>query len=178
MNKKVKKVWNIITTVLIVLVVLLAVALAGVRIFGVMPYAVLSPSMTPSYPVGAIVYVHSVKAADIAVGDVITFTRDSVTITHRVAAIDSKTGEITTKGDANKDPDAAPVKPGDVVGKVAFSIPMLGYAAEYLLKPPGLYAALAGIAVLLFLILLPELIGTFRKTEDKKAEEKQKRYPW
>ena len=157
--------------VLIVLVLLLAVALAGIRLVGITPYAVLSASMTPVYPVGSLVYVRSVDTADIIVGDAITFTHDSVTITHRVVAVDSQTGEFTTKGDANDTPDAVPVSPAEVVGKVAFSLPLLGYAAEYLLQPPGLYAALAGVAVLLLLVLVPELADVFRKPEGKEKSD-------
>ena len=40
-----KKVWNLITSILVALVVLLAIALVGVRLIGLRTYVVLSGSM-------------------------------------------------------------------------------------------------------------------------------------
>lgn len=58
--KSLKKIWNIVSTILVVLVVLLAIALAGVRLFGFRTYAVMSGSMEPDYPTGSLLYVKSV----------------------------------------------------------------------------------------------------------------------
>ena len=49
MSHSLKKVWNAVSTVLVVLVVLLAVALVGVRLVGLNKYVVLSGSMEPTY---------------------------------------------------------------------------------------------------------------------------------
>lgn len=57
MNKAVKKIWNIATTILVVLVVALAVLLVGARIIGLQVYAVLSGSMEPTYHTGSLIYV-------------------------------------------------------------------------------------------------------------------------
>ena len=62
MNQSFKKIWNVISTVLVVLVVLLAVALVGVRLVGIKTYAVISGSMEPTYPTGSLLYVKSVNA--------------------------------------------------------------------------------------------------------------------
>jgi signal peptidase len=45
-----KRLWNIVTTVLVAAVVLLAVLLVGVRLVGLTPFVVLSGSMEPTYP--------------------------------------------------------------------------------------------------------------------------------
>ena len=45
MSQTLKKVWNVITTVAVVLVVVLAVLLVGVRIIGFQAFTVLSGSM-------------------------------------------------------------------------------------------------------------------------------------
>ena len=55
--KKLKKLFNIITSTLTALAVLLAVLLAGVRLFGVQVFTVLSGSMEPCYHTGSIIYV-------------------------------------------------------------------------------------------------------------------------
>ena len=52
-----KKVWNLITSILVALVVLLAIALVGVRLIGLRTYVVLSGSMEPAYPTGSLIYV-------------------------------------------------------------------------------------------------------------------------
>ena len=56
-----KKVWNIFTTVIVVLVVIFAVLLIGVRLFGVQVYSVISGSMEPEYPVGSLIYVKDIN---------------------------------------------------------------------------------------------------------------------
>ena len=65
MSHSFKKVWNTVSTVLVVLVVLLAVALVGVRLVGLNTYVVLSGSMEPTYHTGSLLYVKSVDPADI-----------------------------------------------------------------------------------------------------------------
>ena len=45
LSKAVKKIWSVVTTILVVLAVLLAVALVGVRVVGYTPYTILSGSM-------------------------------------------------------------------------------------------------------------------------------------
>ena len=58
--KKLKKIWNIFTTVLTVIAILLAVALVGIRLFGFQVFSVLSGSMEPNYHVGSLIYVTEV----------------------------------------------------------------------------------------------------------------------
>lgn len=81
-----RKVWSLITTLLVVAMIFLAVALVGVRVVGLTPYAVLSGSMEPTYHVGSLIYVKSVDPATIEIGDPITFivNEDLVLATHRV----------------------------------------------------------------------------------------------
>lgn len=85
---KFKKIWNVVSTVLVAAVVLLAVLLVGVRLFGLQVYTVLSGSMEPAYSVGSLIYVKKTAAEDIEAGDVITFLVSEDTIaTHRVTAV-------------------------------------------------------------------------------------------
>lgn len=57
MKNSVKKTWNVISTILVVIVVVIALLLVGARVFGLQVYAVLSGSMEPTYHVGSIIYV-------------------------------------------------------------------------------------------------------------------------
>ena len=160
-----KKIWNVVSIVLVAIVVLLAVLLMGTKVIGLRTFSVLSPSMKPAYNVGDLVYVKSyaVEAIPekIKVGDPITFVLDeNLTVaTHRVVAVDLETSHFTTKGDANDTPDANPVLFKNVIGKVVFKIPLLGYVADWVQNPPGTYIAVTIGAVLLILVFLPDMIG-------------------
>jgi signal peptidase len=134
MPRKVKKVWDIVTTTLVVLVVLFAIFLMGSRLLGLQVYHVISPSMEPNYSVGDLIYVKTVDPDSVKVGDPITFVlnEDLVVATHRVVAIDSENRQFTTKGDANKEEDPAPTSYYFAKGRVDFSIPLVGYIAQFL----------------------------------------------
>lgn len=81
-----RKLWSFISNFLVIAIVLLAVALVGVRLFGLTPYTVLSGSMEPTYHVGSLIYVKDIAADEIKPGTVITFVmnEDLVLATHRV----------------------------------------------------------------------------------------------
>ncbi len=166
MNSAVKKVWNIISGVLVAAVVVLAALLVGVRLLGFQVYAVLSGSMEPNYPVGSLVYVKSASSDEIEVGDAITFVVESGTkITHRVTECTEENGEVSykTKGDANETEDAGLVSYQNVVGKVHFSIPYLGYLSSFIQTVSGRYVTIAAVAVLLIICFIPDLFAKSKK---------------
>lgn len=164
MNSSLKRIWNIISSVLVGLVVLLAIALAGVRLVGLQPYMVLSGSMEPTYPVGSLLYVRAVDYKTLAVGDPVTCMIDEHTVaTHRIVEIlpdaqDPNTLRFRLKGDANATADGDPVHYKNIIGKPVFSVPLLGYVADYIQHPPGVYVAVAAGAVLILLAFLPDLL--------------------
>lgn len=53
----VRHVANALSTIVLVALVALVIAFAGVRLAGLTPYAVLSGSMEPEFPVGSLIYV-------------------------------------------------------------------------------------------------------------------------
>lgn len=167
----IRKIWNVTGTILTVLAVLLAIALAGVRLFGLRTYTVLSGSMEPDYPTGSLLYVKSVDPRELEVGDVITFMLDEDTAaTHRIIEIlpdeeDSSVLRFRTQGDANDGPDGTPVHCRNVIGKPVFCIPYLGYFAHFVQHPPGLYLVIGGGAILAVLVFLPDL---FKESGAKK----------
>lgn len=179
MSTSFKKVWNIITSVLIALIVVVAILLAGMKLFGFEVFTVLSGSMEPEIHTGSIVYVKKIDAEDIKEGDVITYMiSDDAKSTHRVTEVIkdeptqiNPTGyKYMTKGDANASEDGAPVIYANVIGEVKFSIPLLGYVANYIQNPPGMYVAIAGGIILLILIFLPEILSDDKNKENKKKE--------
>ena len=161
MKKTIKRIWNGTTTALVGLIMILAVLLWG---FGLLGYEVLivqSGSMEPSCPIGALVYVKPVEEAELQVGDIITFELGGgLRGTHRIIGISEENGSrvFRTKGDANDVEDSNPVLPGDIVGRVHFTIPQLGFLASYIQQPPGTYVTVSAVAVLLLLTILPDVI--------------------
>ena len=172
MPKKVKKIWDTVTTVLVVLVVVVAVFLMGFRLVGLQVYHVISPSMEPTYSVGDLIYVKEVDPDSVKVGDPITFVlnEDLVVATHRVVSIDSENRQFTTQGDANSTEDAAPVHFNNLIGVPVFSVPLLGYVSAYIQNPPGMYVAIALGVVLLAAVFLPDLLAKKDTTKEKQEE--------
>lgn len=167
MKNSVKKTWNVISTILVVIVVVIALLLVGARVFGLQVYAVLSGSMEPTYHVGSIIYVKPVDPSEIKVGDPITFVmNEQLTVaTHRVVRIDVENSAFYTKGDANEDPDASPVHFNNLLGKPVFTIPYLGYVSSYVQSPPGIYIAVGAGALLLALAFLPDMLSGNKKKQ-------------
>ena len=172
MNRSVKKIWNVISTVLVVIVVVIALLLVGARLFGLQVYAVLSGSMEPTYHVGSVIYVEPVDPSEIQVGDPITFVmNEELTVaTHRVVRIDAENSHFYTKGDANENPDAAPVHFNNLLGKPVFTIPYLGYISSYVQSPPGMYYAIAVGVLLLVLVFVPDMLDGGKKKKSGKSE--------
>ena len=71
--KAVKIIVRMINTLIVAAAVLLAVLLVGMRLVGFQLFAVLSGSMEPEYPVGALIYVKETDPAELKAGDVITY---------------------------------------------------------------------------------------------------------
>ena len=179
MNKTVKRIWNWFTTVLVAVVVILALLLVGARLIGLQVFTVLSGSMEPTYHVGSLIYVKDVDPYELESGDVITFMLDEDTIaTHRIVEVvpdetDSTVVRFKTKGDANSAEDGSLVHYINVIGSPVFTIPQLGYVANYIQNPPGTYIAISAGAILLLLVFLPDLFGSDDE-KDQKPKRKKK----
>lgn len=171
MPKQIKKIWNIVSGILVAVVVVFALLLVGARLIGLQVYSVLSGSMEPTYHVGALIYVKTVDPFELEEGDVITFMLDEDTIaTHRVVGVvpdeeDASVIRFRTKGDANDSEDGGLVHYKNVIGTPVATIPYLGYVANYVQNPPGTYIALSAGAILLLLVFLPDVFADDGKKE-------------
>lgn len=180
MSKGIKKICSVLSTVLVIVAVLLAVALVGVRVVGYTPYTILSGSMEPTYHVGSLIYVKKVDTSTLEAGDPITFALSEDTIaTHRIVEVvpdeeDASVIRFRTKGDANETVDGTLVHYKNVLGKPVFTIPYLGYVADYIQHPPGMYTAIAAGVILLLLVFVPDMFDDEKKKkkDDPSAEEK------
>jgi len=171
-----KKATDIIFTVAMSLVIILAVLIAGVRIFGLMPYAVISGSMEPEYPVGSLIYVKKVPVSELVEDVPITYVIEGGTVvTHRIVEVlpdeDNPTVvRFRVKGDANDYVDGNPVHINNVIGKPVMKIPLLGYVFYFVQHPPGCYIMIAAIALLMLAAFLPDLISRIISEGEKKEK--------
>lgn len=174
------KVWNAITSSLVGFAVILALLLVGARLVGLQVYTVLSGSMEPVYRPGDLIYVKKVDPFTVQPGQVLTFMLNEDTVaTHRVVGIvpdeeDPSVVRFRTKGDANNAEDGGLVHCKNVIGTPVFSIPYLGYVANYIQNPPGLYIALAAGAILMLLVFVPDLLDDGKKSRKKKRRPAEK----
>lgn len=117
----------IITTIVAVLIIWFAVGL-----FPVQPTTIIGGSMRPTLDVGDVVIVVKAPADTIEPGDIIQFREPDGTATvHRVVEVQETEDNpvFVTQGDANSAPDPEPVLADNVIGKVLFSIPNIGWPA-------------------------------------------------
>ncbi|MFU8793381.1 MAG: signal peptidase I [Acholeplasmataceae bacterium] len=142
-----------------------------IKVIGVKPYVVVSPSMEPDIMVGDIVFIRPAEEADLAIGEVITFYAylpaiGSVQlVTHYIADIietDDETLIYKTQG-ANKafddvdqwrDEEGNPVDitMDDIVGELWFTLPFFGYAFFALRNPVMLGLILLNVAIVIAII--------------------------
>ena len=157
----------------------LAVPLAfiGPVLFGGKWIMVLSGSMVPALEVGGIVMVIPVNPADLQVGDIIVHRPPgypNVIVAHR--AVEKVSGDslgFRTKGDANEEADSYIVTAKDVVGKVFWHIPRLGYMIDafrqFSRTPLGL-VLLTGVPGMI--IVASELMNIRSLRDPRKMREK------
>ncbi len=151
----------------------LALAIALPLAFGARPYTVLTGSMEPAISAGDVVVDERISPLSAAVGDVVTF-RDpedqNRQITHRVVRI-RHAGEhlwFVTRGDANNTVERWRIAADGSLGRVLYTVPLVGYAAVLTKTPLGL-ALLVIVPVLL--LALDELLRIWRPQKEPRISE-------
>ncbi len=120
-------------------------------VFGWGSAVVLSGSMEPELPVGALLVIH--RQENYKIGEIVTYEDENGTlVTHRLTAFEN--GKAVTKGDANNIEDE-PFPVSKICGKVRAVLPGVGGMILWLKTPPGLCAILLFGGILLF---VPEYI--------------------
>jgi len=170
------KTLRMLTTLLVCLAILFAFFISIIQLFGFDLYGVLTGSMKPAIPPGSMIYLRDADPDTLRIGDVITYSvSPNIMATHRIVDIipdenNPSFFRFQTKGDANPAVDAVLVEPKKIIGKVAFSIPLLGSVAHFIQKPPGIFVAIGiGIALIAMVIL------TDATPSEKKASLRQKK---
>ncbi len=88
----------------------------------------------------------------------IAFYRGEAVITHRVTENHTVTGEFITKGDANQKEDLPPAAYESLVGRVALSIPVIGYILAACSDAAGKIYLAGGVAAAILLWLAGGLL--------------------
>jgi len=143
---------NIFTWVFLITAITLAITTisANSNLFvGYRSFLVQSGSMEPAIMIGDIVVVQ--KQNQYFKNDVVTFlNRDQRVVTHRIIEVKQDAGEtqFVTKGDANRAEDEDSIVPEQILGKVVFVVPKLGFFVAFAKSLPGL----------ILLIIIPSII--------------------
>ena len=134
--------------------------------------SVLSGSMEPAIKTGSIVVIK--PQGSYVKNDVISF-RDplqlNTIVTHRIDGLSLKKNNYITKGDANEDRDASEVAKGNILGKVIFTLPFAGFAAEFFKGKAGLLVVLMIAVVIIFNELLSIKNESFRMLKNRNKRE-------
>ncbi len=166
MIKVIKKIYDAIISLLVAAVVILVILLVGVRLFGIKPFTVLSGSMEPRYHVGSVIYVEEVDPRELSVGDALTFTVNGTVITHEIINIVDAPNPndmlFETQGLTNNMSDGS-IPVSSIIGRPVFSIPYLGYVAEYVQKPTGLIGVASVIVILLLISFILDILAGGKK---------------
>ena len=155
---------SIAGTICVVLVILAAFPFTLPRIFGIEIYGILTGSMDPACPTGSLVYVKSVNPESLQEKDIVTFQKGNLVITHRVVKNDVQKEELITKGDANNANDIQPVAYKQIKGKVALTVPLLGYLALRLNSAACISVCVIILALGLMLWVLGDMMSIKKKS--------------
>lgn len=173
-----KKICSILSTILLIVLLALAGILIIPKFIGFKQFAVLSGSMEPNIHVGAICFDKACEPTSLEVGDVITYQlADGTMVTHRIVEIDADNQTVSTQGDANDAMDASPVPYQNIVGKVQFNIPYIGYISIYGRTPLGIAGVCGVLIIVILLNFLPDALSSEEKkdiAEEESKEETQK----
>jgi len=157
----------------IVLALLLAATLLPVP-GNVEVKVVQSGSMEPAIKTGSLIIIKPRETYQ--VGDIITFgadTRTQVPTTHRITDVRASSGKLlfTTKGDANENNDLKETRERDVIGKVIFSVPYVGYLIDFARKPIGFLILIVLPAFLIVSEQVSVIVQEFLRLRKKKKDE-------
>lgn len=124
----------------IILSLLVMIIMFGLGVFGSKPFVILSGSMRPTINEGDLVIIEKVKIENIKAGDIIQYKTKDYSVVHRVVKILKDNQEILliTKGDNNLKNDSKPINKKDLLGRVKWRIPFIGYPSYIIQKILGI----------------------------------------
>lgn len=115
-------------------IIAIIIIMFGLGSFGVKPSVILTKSMEPSIKPGDLIIIQPININEIKAGDIIQYKTNDYHVVHRVVRVlkDNDSILLVTKGDNNLSIDQLPVKEDQLLGKMKYHIPIIGYPS-YLL---------------------------------------------
>lgn len=179
-NNLKKKLLNVLSTLVIVLLAVVALFVVVSRIqnrvlfvFGRATVWVVTDSMEDTIPAQSYILIEKVTDAEnqVTVGDIITFYSEDTAIkgklnTHEVIRVDKENGWFITKGKNNVAEDTAPVPFANVVGKYVRNLPALTVVGRFLMSVPGFTIVSLALFAMICAVYIPEIVKAVKKEKD------------
>lgn len=166
LKNRIKKLKNIMIIALFIMVsygIIGNISALSESFYNIIPYrnyVVTTGSMKPKILPGDYITIIKVNKDNLKVGDIITYKKDSMIVTHKI--VDIYEEYIIPQGISNSIPDD-PIKKEEVIGKYLFKIPSVGYIMAYLSSLSGLILIFGFLGIGVFL----------EKTNPKRNKEKE-----
>ncbi len=148
-----------------------------VSVFGCSVFHVVSGSMEPEIPVGALILSQKTDIEDLAVGDIICFySREAYmegrVVTHRVIEIHQQDGApaLVTRGDANNSMDAYYVTRDNLIGRMIYHTKNGNFVTSlygFLTNKAGFFVVIIVPVMLLTVFILQDNMRKIRKEIEK-----------
>jgi len=168
----------LLTAVMVACLALAAAVVVVPRLIGAVPLTVLTGSMRPTIQPGDLVVSRRVDANDLRIGDIVTFqpvSGDPTLITHRVIDLtrnlQGETVSVLTRGDANG-ADDAPLVPAQVMGRMVYRIPRVGYLTNNTgsALQLGMFVGAGLIAYAVITLIRPEKDAAAKEAAGEKTD--------
>lgn len=166
-NRIIAAVLRVIGTLLLLGIIITCIPASVPRLLGYSIYNVVSGSMEPAISVGSAIYVKGCEPAELVTGDVAAFVVEGEVIAHRVVANDTDNAQLMTKGDANDAADLNPVSYGEVIGRVAFVLPLAGNLMVLYTSTSGKLAILGWLIASFLILAVARTLGKRGETVEK-----------
>jgi signal peptidase I len=153
------------------LLLILAFMFLAPRLWEIDFRIVTSGSMTPTIPLGSVVLIRPEDPSFILPDDIVTFKSSefpNLVVTHRVVEVSVANGEraFRTQGDANDHPDLELVMPPNLLGRVIFHLPFLGYLSGFVRTQQGWLLLVVTPASILLLIELSNILTAIWSSDE------------
>ncbi len=175
MEKILKEVSDVVHTILIAaifialpLVLFILITSNSSLLWNIRSFVVLTGSMEPFIPTGSVVFVQ--KQNSYNVGDVVTYSKNNISVTHRVVRIEDS--KYQTKGDANNTADADLVLGDKILGKAFVHIPLIGKFILFLRTPLGFFIFVVLPIILFVMFEFKRIKKELEKDIEKKLKKK------
>lgn len=166
---------NVLFNILAIITVVAVGFVSFNFISGAKGYAVITDSMVPVLNRGDAVFVKETDFETLNEGDIVTvsFQDGSGFFTHRIISIDYEAGMFKTKGDANENEDPQASMAEQIVGKVWYSVPILGYISIFISSLNLIKISVILAIVVIVLITLTTIIQKKKNTESRGGSNEQ-----